>query len=1526
MSTLKDSVLRGLGVQSYSRIDRGKAGAGAAADDAGGAGDEDTTFSARAQHGLMGKALYLWVTPFLKLGGERTLQMEDLLPLPPGYLASNNSRRFEDALARAMEGEEARLQSAREWAEVGKKPKDPFLPAVVWPLWSCFGATILTGSLFKLLNDLIQFFPAVVLGEFLRYIAGKNHFLTSFDLSDDVYGIIYCVLMFLVPVLRTLCEQVYFYYAQASGICIKGALATAVYRKTMRLSAAGRDGATTGEVLNHMQLDAQRVGDLMLFINVLWSGILQTLGYMALLHAYIGWASVGGFMVMVILVPMQKWFFQIISKLRNEQMKLTDRRVKLQNEALSGVKILKLNAWEEPLRTEVEGVRAEEMVKAKGVANRNAMNTAIMNTGPTLVAVAAFSIYSGIMRKPMTPDVIFPSITLFNLLRFPVMFYPRCLSLCADAIVALRRLQKYFLLPEARATTIELPVRVDDPRYADSETSTRVRKSTESAGAADTSRRMSADVAMASASSPRKSWRSTGRATADDVELADASLLRSSSSGVPANLSAMTDVDADSASDVVATISRGYFHWTVPGPTEQPFLRDVSLNLRRGSLTVVVGPVGSGKSALISALLGEMHQCAGPEGLPTFDGAPRVRGTVAYVAQVAWVQSLSLKENVLFGRSMDRERYERALDCACMGADVELLPHGDETEIGEKGITLSGGQKQRTAIARAIYADADLVVMDDPLSALDAHVAKDVFRKCVTEEFADKAVLLVTHQLQFVNQADHIIVMSEGRMVEEGTYDDLVSRQGGNFKALMESYHGEDDEAPAAANVQPPHPAAATGATAAVEEVVVEEAPEEGRIGELTESAAAEKEGAPGTSSADRSPVESPRTSADVSGKAKVADMSAVAAGVAGAGAAVVAAKKAEEAKRENTITKEKRAEGAISAKTYITYVKNMGTPALLFALFLMALFERLLSVFTNVWLALWSEKHWDGLSQGDYLTGYAGIGIGQAAVSWARTFAWALASLAAANALHLALFKATLNTRLSFFDTTPLGRVIQRFTKDTATLDNTLGQSVSSFVSFFLLLLGTLAVMAWVMPALLPCLIPIGGLYFYVQHFFRPGYREAKRLDGISGSPIYAHFGETLTGISTIRAFGHQRRFIHENESRISVNQRADYTQKCGCERWLPVRLETIGNSIVFVVACLGTWQRGSTYAALVGLTLSYAIDMTGLLSWLIRIVSELESNMVSVERVSEYAGLESEEATGAMIQGGVKAPPPNWPPAGAISFDKLELRYRPGLPLVLRGVSFDVKPGEKVGICGRTGSGKSTLIVAMWRLVEPCGGRVWLDGVDIGTLSLRNLRSRITCIPQDPILFSGDIRDNLDPFKEHGDEKLWFALEAVQLKAAVSEQGVGLLCPVAEYGENFSAGQRQMLCLARAMLRDTRVVCLDEATASVDLETDKVMQDVIADRFASRTILTIAHRINTIIENDKVVCLDRGELAAMASPAELLRDPKSMFSELVAETGEQSARNLRARAEECDAARAAGVSIRRVGSKSTLTSPQAK
>ena len=1405
----------------------------------------------------------------MKLGGERTLEMDDLLPLPMEYLASSNSAQFEVKLKLALREERERRTKQNEWTAANgagakntkKSPHEtPFLPAVVKPLWQCFGATILTGSFFKLLNDLVQFLPAVVLGGFLRFIADKTHPLELFVANGSVnaYGAAYCLLLFFIPVFRTVLEQVYFYYAQASGICIKGALATAVYRKTTRLSAAGRDGSTTGEVLNHMQLDAQRVGDLMLFINVLWSGLLQVVGYMTLLYFYLGWAAFGGFAVMVVLIPLQKVFFQMISKLRREQMKLTDRRVKLQNEALSGVKILKLNAWEDALRKEVETVRRLEIEKAKGVQNRNALNAAIMNTGPTLVAVAAFSLYSGVMKKEMTPDVIFPSLSLFSLLRFPVMFYPKCLAMVADALVALRRLEKYFSLPEALATTVALPAKVEGKEQEEAE---------------------------------KKEVASSQVVNADQVLVTDNTL----------------------DPDVVAKISGGYFHWTALNASpsgskipETPFLRNIDLTLKKNQLTVVVGPVGSGKSALIAALLGEMHGCAAPDGTNATAGAPVIKGTTSYVAQVAWVQSLSLKENVLFGKSFDKMRYDNALDAACLGSDVSLLPLGDETEIGEKGITLSGGQKQRTAIARAVYANAELVVMDDPLSALDAHVAKDLFGKCLSKEtgvFKDKAVLLVTHQLQFVHQADHIVVMAAGEVAERGTYQELTAKKGGAFKQLMESYHGEDENAPLSPGKEPPAPTdfPVTLPTATVDHTEEEH---EGRIGELSEAAAAATHG-----------VASKKTEMPTTG---------VAGALAGSSEsrASMDCRDAKQVDTVNTMTKEKRAEGAVSGKTYRTYIRAMGSNLLLTLLMLAVIVERGLSVLSSVWLAFWSEKHFAGMTNGEYLGGFAGIGVGQAAVSWARTFSWALASLAAANTLHLQLFTATLHTRLRFFDTTPLGRVIQRFTKDTDVLDNTLVQSVSSFVSFGLLLLGTLVVMAWVMPTLMPCLVPIGALYYYVQWFFRPGYREAKRLDGTSGSPIYAHFGETLSGISTIRAFGHQKRFIDENEERISINQRADYTQKCGCDRWLPVRLETIGNSITFVVACFGVWQRGSTYAALVGLTLSFAIDMTGLLSWLIRIVSELESNMVSVERVVEYTALEPEEATGAVLSnnGVVNPVHQNWPSAGFLKFENVQMRYRPGLPLVLRGVSFSVKAGEKVGIVGRTGSGKSTLIVALWRLVEMHSGTIWLDDVDTSKISLKDLRSRITCIPQDPILFSGNIRDNLDPFKEHRDETLWFALDAARMKKAVGEHGLGLLAPVAEYGENFSAGQRQMLCLVRALLRDTKVVCLDEATASVDLETDKAMQDVIADHFASRTVLTIAHRINTIIENDQVVCLDKGELVAMATPAEMLRDSDSMFAKLVQETGEQSARNLNARARECELARVNGLPIRRVGSKNNV------
>ena len=863
-------------------------------------------------------------------------------------------------------------------------------------------------------------------------------------------------------------------------------------------------------------------------------------------------------------------------------------------------------------------------------------------------------------------------------------------------------------------------------------------------------------------------------------------------------------------------------------------LKKCDFEIKRGELICVVGAVGAGKSAIVSALLGDMV----PENVKDGEEFISINGTVAYCAQSAWVQSSSVKDNILFGKAHSERKYHEALDAACMGTDLELLPDADQTQIGEKGITLSGGQKQRCAIARAVYADADFVIMDDPLSALDAHVAKDVFNKCVRGVFREKAVLLVTHQLHFVERADKILVMKDGEVVERGTYKHLIDN-GEYFKQMMHSYRGTQEKE--------------------TNQKVEQEAKE---FALTDQNAAAMKK---------------------VTSEQRIAPVT--------------------------TQQAEHREKGAVKKNVYSTYIKALGGFWVFLLLTMLTIVERVISVFTPMWLAFWTEYKW-GLNDTEYMTTYAAIGVISALLSWWRTFAWLVASLKAATTLHLKLFHAVLNARQSFFDTTPLGRIIQRFSKDTNVLDNLLGQSVSSLSSFGLWLIGTMIAMITIIPILGPFLVPVFACYFYVQYFFRPGYREAKRLDGTSGSPIFEHFGETISGISTIRAFGHQERFINENENRISYNQRADYTQKCACDRWLPVRLEIIGISISIIVAALGVYQRKTTSSGLIGVTFSYAIDITGVLSWLIRLFSELESQMVSVERIEEYARIPSEEDTANDFKDENDAnktlakvePEQSWPQSGGILFQDVEMRYRKELPLVLNGVSFEIEPGTSVGICGRTGSGKSSLIVALWRLVEPSRGKILIDGVDISTMPLKSLRSRVTCIPQDPILFSGTVRDNLDPFLKHNDEDIWFALEHVQLKRFVSshEDGLGLMTPVKEYGSNFSAGQRQMLCLARALLRETKIVCLDEATASVDNESDLMMQKVISQEFKDKTVMTIAHRINTIIESNKVLCMANGKVTSYDTPAKLLEDETSIFFQLVKETGDASAKNLSKRATE--------------------------
>jgi ABC-type multidrug transport system fused ATPase/permease subunit len=785
---------------------------------------------------------------------------------------------------------------------------------------------------------------------------------------------------------------------------------------------------------------------------------------------------------MFLLLPVQNKVFGIIAVRRKKQLQLSDQRVKLENEVVAGMRIVKLNGWEPHMLAAITAVRNEELAVARNLAYINAFVSCLITTLPTIVAVSAFTLYSAVAHGVMSSYIIFPSLALFNQLRFPIMFLPRVLSNAADALVSLKRLQRYLALADAEPA-------------------------------------------------------------APLVAFKDGVAVGSSSGGASA-------AAATHGGEVLASIRGGAFHFGALPKGDTPFLRDINLELRQGTLTVVVGAVGAGKTALAAALLGELTQCAPPS------AAPRITGRVAYVAQSAWVQSITLKENVLFGLPYDSVRYEAAIEAACLGPDIALLPAGHDTEIGERGITLSGGQRARVSIARAVYADADVYILDDPIAALDAHVGRAVFHHCVRGVLRSKAVMLITHALAYAADADNVLVMEGGRILEAGPFATLMAAPGGKLATLM-AEHGSAD----AADVDGDASAAAT-VTASGEEAA---------------AVAAAAAAAPPTT-----PAQAPAKPAQAPAK---------------------------------MIEAEKREEGSVKWAVFAAYAHafpgGWATVALLFAL---NITKQLASVGATLWLAVWSARRISHWTDGAYLGMYAFISIAVAVVTYIKSLAFTYCGIEAASTLHARLLRSVLNARLTFFDITPLGRILQRFSRDTDTIDNALPAGWNSTAEFVIGLITVCITICVIEPTMIPFFLPIGMLYFRVQAYFRSSYREIKRLDSTSGSPIFSHFAETLAGLTTIRAFGHQGRFTADNLSRVATNQRAFYAQRCACDRWLPVRLETVGNLIVLTVALLGVPYAGTSYASFVGLVLSFALDLTGLLSWVIRQWSETEAGMVSI------------------------------------------------------------------------------------------------------------------------------------------------------------------------------------------------------------------------------------------------------------------------------------------------------------------------
>ncbi|NWY94272.1 MRP7 protein, partial [Loxia curvirostra] len=878
-----------------------------------------------------------------------------------------------------------------------------------------------------------------------------------------------------------------------------------------------------------------------------------------------------------------------------------------------------------------------------------------------------------------------------------------------------------------------------------------------------------------------------------------------------------------------------------PSSTGTLQLHIESLSVRKGMLLGVVGKVGSGKSSLLAAFTGELIKQGGRVYVCDLEQG------FGLATQEPWIQFTTVRKNILFGREYDARLFEEVLEACALSEDLNILPAGDQTEVGENGVTLSGGQKARIALARAVYQEKELYLLDDPLAAVDADVAKHIMRKCIFGVLKDKTRVLCTHRTEFLEKADALLLMDNGRIVKTGTPADILPLVEA-FPKFKDTDKGDKDKGLFLMSLR-------------------------------------------GQEEAIKTEAEEPTQNLNLIHK------------------------------------EEEKKEGAVAFQVYKAYWMAMGSClaiSILFSLFLMQASRNVSDWWLSYWISSISQTANTSVMDCSaslpspelllfstaglvspiqdldktaappngsvdvnfYLIVYGSIAGANSLFTIIRAFLFAYGALRAASVIHDRLLQRVLKATVTFFDTTPTGRILNRFSSDLYCVDDSLPFILNIFLANIYQLLGMLVIMTYGLPWIGLVLLPLAVVYFFIQRYYRFTSRELKRLHSITLSPIYTHFSETLSGLSTIRAMRATKRFELENQLHLEQNQRCLFASKTVME-WLDIRLQMIGVAVVTAIAGIAIIQHQKQLGnpGLVGLALSYALSVTHLLSGLIDSFTHTEMMMVSVERTEEYSTDIPTEPQDKLIQ--VKAQmcsqvSADWPREGLVEFQQVVLAYRPGLPNALDGVSFTVYPGEKLGIVGRTGSGKSTLFLALFRMVEMKSGQILLDGVDSQLVGLEELRSRLAIIPQDPFLFSGSIRENLDPQGKRTDAELREVLEQCHLWDAVTQMG-GLDSELGERGKSLSVGQRQLVCLARALLTQAKVLCIDEATASVDQKTDQLLQQTIRQRFADKTVLTIAHRLNTILDSDRVLVMQAGRVAELDSPARLSQKDGSLFQHLL-------------------------------------------
>ncbi|KAF9571261.1 Multidrug resistance-associated protein 1 [Mortierella alpina] len=1372
--------------------------------------------SAYEKANLLSRCTFQFFQPIVSLSAKRTIVVDDIQNQAPEDVST---RWAHERLNSKWQRNVIKCKSQ------GKKP------SLFRTILQVHARAMIPILFFRTVRPLLLFSIPGLLSLFLEYLQNARNNVPEKDTSVG-YGLLLAGSMFAAALLGAVIQAVSRQYSISLSLQTKVALTTMVYRKALKLSPDSKKKSTTGEIINHMSVDADVWTTALLYMSMWISLPVEICTAMWLLYRLLGWSFLAGIAALILMSPLQVYRARVYNRMQKDKLSVMDERIRLTTEVLSAIKVVKLYGWETSFKQKILAIRGRELEALRKLGVIFAVMSIIFTSSTLIISLLTLSVYAawggeGFTAGKLTPQTVFVSMTLFSMLRYPIGMLAEAISNTLATIVGTKRVENFLLLEEVQESGFIRERSVPDD------------------------------------------------SSAPLVMIQNASFFWTK----PDSIAPGTANEDDDETQPLLSGREERRDGPLLSSQDKPTLKDINLSFNNKSLTAVLGRIGQGKSSLLSAIIGEMYKT---------QGCVRTKGRVAYVPQHAWILNMTLRENILFGSAYDADRYQRILYAAGLGPDLAMLPDGDLSEIGERGINLSGGQKQRISLARAAYQDADIYLLDDPLSAVDAHVDHHLWAHMVGPKglLKDKTRILVTHGIHHLKEVDSVVVLKDGQVAEHGKYADLMSTRK-TFYHLIKEYAGKEraqqgtdhGAVVAAGSVGLLHTFGDENAQKIPSADLVvrdDDGSDDGQSSNCTVNLPEESEASGLWDSTGTVPVDGAHT------------------------------EPAKLEKRGELIEEEKIKEGSVGFKTALVYIRALSYKYSALVIVFNVLAEASL-VATNLWL-----KHWitltDGAAEGDvsrlslkwFLTVFAFLTAMFVLLCICSIYTgFAVARIRASHIMHRDLLSKIFRVPSSFFDTTPLGRILNRFSSDLQGIDDKLPWCADSMIFYPVSLATSLIVVSITTPLFLVALPIFASTTLVIQHYYLQASRALKRIFHVSKSPIFQHFSETLGGVPTIRAMHLQSRFTAQNDAKIDfhINTQLAYLYSV---RWMEVRLHSLSAVVTFLTASAFVWNRKTVDPALAGLAMSFALKITNEVSLVVQAYCDMQNQLVSVERVHEYTELKTEapeKLPSLAIASG------DWPPKhGNIVFDNYSTRYREGLDLVLKNVSFRVQAGERIGIVGRTGAGKSSLTLALFRMIEAansqwtsngtseCGGKIEIDGIDISTLGLEDLRNALAIIPQDPVLFAGSVRDNLDPFGEHLDRDLWEALERAHLKDHISSLAGGLSFEVSHGGNNFSVGQRSLICLARALLRNTKILILDEATSAVDMETDKLIQQTIrGPGFRGRTVLTIAHRIKTVMDFDKILVLDNGEVVEFDTPDSLIRKGEaSLFFSLAQQAGE--------------------------------------